>query len=268
MRTVLLSCLIALAFAGSATAALAAEQVDWTANPPTTGEVVGEEVYVTGTGTHRLITIHEPETESDSYVVRGTVRHEGVGGAGYLEMWSYFADGGAYFSRTLAEAGPMAALVADSDGRQFELPFFLNGAPGPDRVEINVVMPEGGQVWVGPLTLEGLGGQSAWWSENQAALIGGFIGVLAGLSGAAIGIFGGRRQQRKLVESLLAVGLAIGIAALIAGAVAFTTGQPRHVWYPLALVGTILTVVDGALMPTMRRAYTAAERHRMRALDA
>ena len=36
----------------------------------------------------------------------------------------------------------MAALTGDSDGRAFELPFYLNGAAGPERIEINLVLPE------------------------------------------------------------------------------------------------------------------------------
>ena len=235
---------------------------------PETGEVMGREVRVEGIGTHRLVTFADPGIEGDSYFVRGSVRYEGVGGSGYLEMWSFFADGSEYYSRTLATEGPVGSLSGDSAGRAFEVPFFLNGVDGPDRIEFNVVLPEDGTVWVGPLTLDGFGPSSAWWTERQAGVIGAMCGALAGLSGAVIGILGGRRRGRSLVEGLLWGGLAVGVVAVLAGGGALLASQPRHVWYPLILIGVVLAVVDGALLPTMRRNYAAAELHRMHALDA
>jgi hypothetical protein len=135
--------------------------------PPLTGEVVGDEVHIEGPWHHRLLTVDDPGIDRDVYVVRGTIRFENVVGTGYLEMWSYFPDGGAFFSRTLTESGPMAALSGDSSEREFELPFLLNGASVPERVEINVVLPDRGDVWIGSLVLEGFGGSSHWWSVRQ-----------------------------------------------------------------------------------------------------
>jgi hypothetical protein len=63
-------------------------------------------------------------------------------------------------------------------------------------------------------------------------------------------------------------GIAIGVGALLAAGIALVSSQPRYVWYPLVLVGVILTVVDGALLPALRRNYAAAELQRIRALDA
>jgi hypothetical protein len=56
----------------------------------------------------RLATIDRPPVEPEGYVVTGQVRYQGVQGRGYLEMWSVFADGSRYFSRTLAATGPLA----------------------------------------------------------------------------------------------------------------------------------------------------------------
>jgi hypothetical protein len=248
--------------------ALAAGDIDWALTPPASGEVVGDEVRVEGPGTHHLLTIVAPDISGDSYAIAGSVRFENVGGTGYLEMWSHFADGGAYFSRTLDTQGPRAALSGDSEGRPFELPFLLNGAAGPERLEINLVLPAGGTVWIGPLDLADFGPSTAWWSERYAAAIGATGGTLAGLAGALIGILGGRRKSRRVVEALLFGGLAIGLVLIVVGLVALSGGQPRHVWYPVGLLGTILAAVDGLLIPTMRRAYAAAELQRMRALDA
>ncbi len=268
MRALLLSWLTLLVVAAPPTPARPAGDIDWTVTPPAAGEVVGDEVRLEGPGTHHLVTIAEPDVRGDSYAITGSVRFEEVGGTAYLEMWSYFADGGAYFSRTLDVQGPMAALSGDSEGRPFELPFFLNGAAGPERLEINLVLPEGGTVWVGPLDLRGFGPSTDWWTERQSAVFGATGGVLAGLAGAIIGILGGRRKSRRLVEGVMIGGFVIGLGLVAFGVVALVSGQPRHIWYPVGLIGTILAVVDGLLIPTMRKSYAAAELQRMRAFDA
>lgn len=268
MRTTVLSCLTVLMVTVTAAPALAAGDIDWTVTPPAAGEVVGDEVRIEGPGTHHLLTIVDPDISGDSYAIAGVVRFENVGGTGYLEMWSRFADGGAYFSRTLDTQGPLAALTGDSEDRPFELPFFLNGAAGPQRLEINLVLPVGGTVWIGPLDLVGFGPSTDWWSERDAAAIGTIGGALAGLVGTVIGILGGRRRSRRVVEGLLFGGLAVGLVLAGIGLAALIAGQPRHVWYPAGLLGTVLAGVGGLLIPTMRRAYAAAELQRMRAFDA
>ncbi len=83
-----------------------------------------------------------------------------------------------------------------------------------------------------------------------------------------MGVVSGRRRARRFVVGLLIGGLVVGALCLVAAGAAMLSSQPRHVWYPLALIGLILVVVDGALLPSTRRAYAAAELHRMRALDA
>jgi hypothetical protein len=249
-------------------AALAADGIDWTTTTPASGEVEGSEVRVDGAGTHRLVTIIAPDISGDSYAVTGSVRFEGVTGAGYLEMWSHFADGGAYFSRTLGSEGPTASLTGDSAGRPFELPFFLDGADGPDRIEINVILPQTGTVWVGPLDLVGFGATNEWWTPDQARLIGVVGGILAGLLGAVLGILGGRRRYRRFVEATLIGGAAVGAVLIVFGVVAAMGGQPHHVWFPVLLIGEILAVVNGLLVPVVRGRYETAELHRIRALDA
>lgn len=268
MRTAALSGLALVVVLAFANPALARTEVDWETTPPVTGDVVGGEVRIDGTGTHPLLTISDLAIASDSYAIRGSVRYEAVGGAGYLEMWSYFADGGAYFSRTLGSSGTVASLNGTSDGRTFEVPFFLNGSPGPERVELNLVLPDGGTVWIGPLELVGFDTGDAWWTEGQAGIVGAVGGTIAGLSGAALGLLGRRLGSRRFVMGLLVGGAIAGGVLLLVALVAIIDGQPRHVWYPLGLLGVILALVDGFLIPTMRRNYAAAELQRMHALDA
>jgi hypothetical protein len=246
----------------------AADTIDWTVSPPASGEIDGDEVRIDERGVHQLITIIDPAIEGDSYMMAGTVRFEGVTELGYLEMWSYFGDGGAYYSRTLADEGPMAALSGESGARRFELPFALNGSPPPERIEVNLVLPASGTVWIGPMELVGFGDEDAWWSETQSGLIGAAGGILAGLMGASLGILGARRSRRRLTLNILVGGIIVGglLAALCF--VALVIGQPRHVWYPLGLIGLILVVVDGLLLPRIRAATAAEELQRIRALDA
>ncbi len=268
MRTVALSFLAIVAVIAIAAPPLAASKIDWEATTPASGEVVDNELRIEGTGTHLLVTISDPDITGDSYSIAGEIRFDAVGEAGYLEMWSYFADGGAYYSRTLDDSGPMAPFVGNSDGRAFEVPFFLNGAAGPDRVELSLVLADGGTVWISPLDLVGFNTGDAWWSESQAGIVGAAGGILAGLSGAALGLLSRKQKSRRLVVGMLIGGAIVGSVLLVVTLAALIDGQPRHVWYPLGLFGLILAVVDGLLIPTMRKTYAAAELQRMRALDA
>ncbi len=267
MRWLLRSSIVVTTLIAAPLAAFAATGVDWTVTPPESGNVVGEEAHVTGEGSHLLVIIQDPNITSDSYSVRGSVRYEGVEGSGYLEMWSYFSDGGAYFSRTLGDDGPMAALEGNSRERPFELPFFLDGAAPPNRLEINVVLPGGGEVWVGPLTLEGAGSSDAWWTPEQGGLIGAIAGTILGLAGALVGVLASRGRNGRLVVTILKVGLAAGVLILIAGLWALVAGQPGYVWGPLFIIGGVEAFVAGSLIPSISRRFAQAELHRIHALD-
>lgn len=268
MRRALLSFLALIAISAVSAPAWATESIDWSETPPESGSLVGSEVEVAGPGTFRLVTLNNPSIAGSQVEVTGTMRYVGVDGDAYLEMWSFFPDGGAYFSRTLAADGPMALIAGDNPGREFLLPFSVNGSERPERLEINVVLPGAGTVWIGPLAIDSSGESPAWWTERTSSVIGASLGVAAGLSGALIGLLSGRRRAQRVVVGVLMGGLVVGALCLLAGGVAVVSSQPRHVWYPLALIGLILVVVDGALLPTTRRTYAAAELHRMKALDA
>ena len=273
MHRVLPNSLIAAAFVAIAIyiptpPAAASGEIDWSTTAPESGTTVGSDVEVVGPGTFRIVTVEAPSIEVDYYEVSGTVRHAGVEGVAYLEMWSFFADGEAYFSRTLATEGPAASISGDSPGREFVLPFSLNGATGPTRIEINVVLPSAGTVWVGPLTLDGFGASSVWWSERTSAIVGASMGIAAGLAGAAIGWLNTRRKAQRAVAGLVVGGFVVGVLSLAVAGMAGLASQPRHVWYPLVLLGVILAGVGGIQMRSSRQAQAAAELRRMRAMDA
>ncbi len=222
------------------------------------------------TTTHPLVTIESPPVGGVGYAVLGRVRHEGVKGEAYLEMWSYFADGGRYFSRTLGQ-GPMAPLRGDGDWRAFQLPFFLNGAPAPSRLQVNLVLPGAGRVWIGPLQLVQLdprgAAAGAWWSDTTAGWVGGILGSAVGLLGAAIGTLCSLGRGRAFVLGALRFGIVLGVVLAAGGAWAWLSGQPYGVWYPLLLVGVICAVVDAAVLPGARRRFEEIELRRMRARD-
>lgn len=250
------------------------EEVRWAETSPDSGRVVEGAVEVTGGeggATFPLTTIDGPDVGGAGYAIVGEVRYEGVTEPGYLEMWNVFPDGGRYFSRTLATEGPMAALVGDSDWRVFRLPFFLEGATSmPLRLELNVVLPSNGHVWVRPLRLVAIGAadDGAWWTDRTAGLVGGFGGALVGVFGGLIGTAAPRGKARGLVLGTL-IGLTVlGALLLAVGVVALIDSQPYAVTGTLLIAGGILAAVPGGLLPRVRQVYAQAELRKMRALDA
>lgn len=96
----------------------------------------------------------KPAVGTHSYALMGEVKHEGVGGTGFLETWTSLG-GNKAFSRTLGDFGPMARLTGNNTWREFMLPMNLMGATTPvTQIEMNVVLPDGGTVWLRNLRLE------------------------------------------------------------------------------------------------------------------
>jgi hypothetical protein len=149
--------IVTVAFAVTAPlAALAQTEIDWNSNEPLTGTVAEGEVSVdvSGEGSYPLLVIAQPEVEPPRFQIDGTIRYQDVVGVAYLEMWTVLPDGSRFFTRTLANTGPLAYLTGSSEERPFSLPFELGEAgPVPIQLEINLVTEGSGQFWLGPLTL-------------------------------------------------------------------------------------------------------------------
>jgi hypothetical protein len=225
-----------------------------------------------GTSFH-LVTIDDPHITGPAYVVTGQVRYEGVEGQGYLEMWSVLPGGERFFTRTLATDGPLAALHGDSKWRRFELSFDLGGAQAPRSLEINLVLPGRGTVWLGPLSLErhvpgSENAQGAWWSQRSGILFGVVLGSLVGILGGTIGALAGRGKGRRLVLGLLTAMVGIGGPLALVGVAALLTSQPRYVWYPPLLLGGVSTVLGLLLRRVVKLRYAADELRRIQAMDA
>jgi len=125
---------------------------------PPSGEETEAWIRVTGTPgsqtTTQLLLIEGPAVTSVLYAIEGVLRARDVEGAGYLEMWNVFSDGTRYFSRTQADNGPMAWITGTDSDRSFQVPFNREGSDNPPiRLEINLVLPGGGSVDVGPIRL-------------------------------------------------------------------------------------------------------------------
>lgn len=101
-----------------------------------------------------LVIDAQPQVGTQSYALRGEVKYEQVGGTGFLETWTTVG-GNKSFSRSLAEQGPMAKLTGSSAWRDFALPMNMTGSSEPvQQIEMNVMLPDGGKVWLRHLRLE------------------------------------------------------------------------------------------------------------------
>ena len=246
-------------------------------------EATGEEVLTVthpggGPAVLPLTVIDDPGISAGVYGVRGRVRYEDVSGAGYLEMWSYFPDGSSFFSRTLDTGGAMQQVSGNSPWRNFTLPGDIRGVPGdpkPNRLVVNLILPESGTVWITDLEVVEWDGfpdldvtAGAWWGGRTGGMIGGGfgggMGILLGLCGTLIGI----GRMRGFVTAVLVVTAAFGVASLIMGLVALADGQPYAVTYPLLLIGALGLFFGIGGLPISRMSYRQRELRQMQALDA
>lgn len=223
-----------------------------------------------------VLTIAEPKVTRPVYSVRGQVSYTGVEGEGYLEMLSHFPRGGPFYSRTVQRSGRMAGLAGSSGRRPFMLPFHITKTSDrPTKLVINVVLPGRGRVCLSAVCLaqyakdeDPLALPGQWWSDEQAGWIGAIGGGALGLLGALIGCLGGAGKARRFVIAALKAMFLVGLAALVAGIVAVIQSQPYGVYYPLLLMGGLLTVLPLGLIPGVRKRYEQIELRRMQAMDA
>lgn len=244
--------------------------------PPTPGSP-GHQLKIEnskpGPLTVTVLTIQKPPVTGPRYAVRGQVRYDNVEGTGYLELWSHFPDGGQYFSRTLADQGPMMKLQSTSGWRDFVLPFDATGAPPPTRLVLNVVLQGRGTVFLGPLQLNDEKGSASAGPEDSTTsrltgMAGGIAGAVVGGMGAVIGVLTSLGRARRFVMASAASLTAVGALAFIAGIVAFASSQSYSSFYPvLLLLGFLTSVVPLGLLPVIRKRYEEIELRTMRAHD-
>ncbi len=103
-----------------------------------------------------------------------------------------------------------------------------------------------------------------WFDPNKfGAYYGGIGGSLVGLFGGTLGALSGylgpRGRGRGLILGGFTFFVIIGAIHLAAGLFALISGQPYGIWYPLVLLGGIMTAVFGMLLPVVRQRYREAE---------
>jgi hypothetical protein len=213
-----------------------------------------------------VLDLDSPGVTTFTYAIEGSVRYENVEGTSYLEMWSWFADGRMYFSRTLGDAGPLGHLEGSSDWRPFSLPFYSDRRAGtPTRLVVNVVFAGPGTVYLTPLKL--IQYSVGWWTKRTADwLI--TVGLLVGgLCGGLIGILGGTGKARGFVLALNTTLAGVGVAILIVGVIAVLLGQPYDVYFPLLALGIVPAGFCGGILFPLRHHYQQIELQKMAAMD-
>ena len=94
---------------------------------------------------------------------------------------------------------------------------------------------------------------------------GGLLGGLGGILGAATGVLAPKGKARGFILGAFNLLTLIGVSHLMVGLYAVFTGQPYGIWYPLVLIGGVLTIVIGSLRPVVRRRYEEFEARKMEA---
>jgi MFS family permease len=92
---------------------------------------------------------------------------------------------------------------------------------------------------------------------------GGLLGGLGGTLGALAGTLAPKGKGRTLILGAFTLMIFVGAGHLVIGLYALSVKQPYGIWYPLVLIGGILTIVCGALRPVVRKTYEQAEARKM-----
>jgi hypothetical protein len=136
---------------------LASDVIPWTDMPDRTNvSVVDGDLVVTGkkeTTQTVLLDLPSPAVPSHQYLLVTDIRYEGVQGQAFFDMQNSFPGRGTFFTRSLADVGPMASLTGTSDWRNLQLPFSAEPGMKPDRITVSLIMPGEGTVHVRPFRL-------------------------------------------------------------------------------------------------------------------
>jgi hypothetical protein len=106
-----------------------------------------------------------------------------------------------------------------------------------------------------------------WFEPSYAWIPGTVLGCTAGLLGGLAGWLAPRGKAKAFVLGSFWFLLGIAALLLVAGVIAFVTGQPYGVWYGLGLAGLIGVLVLGLNAPVLLHRYRQAEERRMKAHD-
>jgi hypothetical protein len=166
------------------------------------------------------------------------------------------------------------------------LPFFSNDKGGlPTRIVVNLVFVGEGTVYLKPgkllqyhsakelerrldIPIRLPQNGDSWWKGQQYPWYIVLEGILGGIGGGLIGILGGVGRARRLVLTLIAVFIALGVVNLIAGLIALALRQPHEVCHPLLFAGIFLVAFGPWTFTAARRRYEQIELRKMAAMDS
>jgi hypothetical protein len=107
-----------------------------------------------------------------------------------------------------------------------------------------------------------------WFDPNSFGWIPGtLLGLAGGIEGTLLGAFAPRAKLKALVMGVHFTSLGLCLVLLIAGLVAWLTGQPYGIWYGLGFPGLLGLIIVGSLTPMVRKRYAQAELRKSMAED-
>lgn len=257
-----------------------------------TGESANPVVHVVSDGSAPaeigLVTIKHPSVNTAFYALRGEIRYADVASDGYLEMYVWFGEATSYFSRSLAEQGPVGKIANHSDWRGFCLPFNSATIPSsPTKLVLNLKLPGRGDVTIRNLRLEQaasmdelLAGQDApqptaphaaereGMADRSAGMIGGLAGAVIGCLGSLLEFLASRGRARGFVLGTACTLAGLGAACIGGGIMALATAQVREVAQVLLLLGVLCAVIFPLRLRHYLRQYRQTELRRIDSLDA
>ncbi len=226
----------------------------------------------------QILSLGEGDVTQKLYALEGEIAYFDIAEPGYLELITTFPDGSWYFSRTLANSGPMRMLHGSSDWHRFVLPFDSRGATAaPTRLDFNVVLPRGGGVQLRNITFRNFSNETEYQSaltaseESAKSELYPRFAMLFTVAYVVVGVICGLLaffcRGRAIVRAFLVGSLLAGIGALLFSAYGSLSGQAFASFAQYTLFGIILCAISLAnYRPTMRR-FDQAEIRRMEALD-
>jgi len=212
-------------------------------------------------GTIVVLALDQPGASDDAFAIEGQIKYENVTPPGHLELTGVFADGSRETSKAAAPFGPMGALNGSSDWRAFLLPSLgRRVGEAPTRIEVSVVLPGGGTVYLGPAKLvEGLANrrprEMGWLDPPRVRMLAGALGALVALYGVIASILASRGRGKGLVYGLTVVVTALSCAALGCSVTAMVWNAAHGALALLALVGLMGIALCAVMSKLVKRKY-------------
>lgn len=245
--------------------AVRAADLTWDRALPTTATTREANAVVVaapnGAGTITVLTLDHPPVRDDAFAIRGQIRYADVSTPGHLQLIATFADGSQETSRAAAPFGPMSQLKGTSDWREFMLPSLGKHAHEcPTRIEVSVVLPGGGTVYLGRAGLvEGLANRRprdlGWLEPTRLRLVAGALAGALAVYGVLVLLLARRGAARVLVVTMTVLVTALSCAAVGCACAAMLGSEERETLYPLALVGMLGVAMCVGMLRLIKRRY-------------